>query len=288
MISTPNFSILLNGAPTTTFNASRGLRQGDPLSPFLFIIAAEGLGRYFKKEARDGNIQGLKLWGHRTIVTHQQFVDDIMIYCKATLQEVKRIKKILEIFMEGSGMEVNNDKSRTFFFNIAEPVKKHLTRVMGYRVVLLKATIQAIPIYPLSVMATPKGICNKLVEIYRKFLWGGPKQQKKWALCSWKSITKPKEKGGLGLRDPWILNQVMAAKLRWRWMQGGPNLLKEIWTVKYNMPLSPEEILRDQSTPRGSDIWNLSIQGRDLVDQHIFLEIRGGQVAKFWDEDWQQ
>eukprot|EP00253_Pinus_taeda_P009398 PITA_09398 len=335
MISTPNFSILLNGAPTTNFNALRGLRQGDPLSPFLFIIAAEGLGRYFKKEARDGKIQGLKLWGHRTIVTHQQFVDDIMIYCKATLQEVKRIKKILEIFMEGSGMEVNNDKSRTFFFNIAEPVKKHLTRVMGYRlgvlptkylgvmldtsslklsnwqyiiekimkrlnnwtfralnmasrVVLLKATIQAIPIYPLSVMATPKGICNKLVEIYRKFLWGGPKQQKKWALCSWKSITKPKEKGGLGLRDPWTLNQVMAAKLRWRWMQGGPDLWKEIWTVKYNMPLSPEEILRDQSTPRGSDIWNLSIQGRDLVDQHIFWEIRGGQVARFWDEDWQQ
>eukprot|EP00253_Pinus_taeda_P035515 PITA_35515 len=335
IISTPNFSILLNGAPTITFNASRGLRQGDPLSPFLFIIAAEGLGRYFRKEARERKIQGLRLWGNRTTVTHQQFVDDIMICCKATLKEVKRIKKILEIFMESSGMEVNNDKSRTFFFNTAEPIKNHLTRVMGYRigdlptkylgtmldtstlkignwkniiekimkrldnwtfralnlaarVVLLKATIQAIPIYSLSVMAAPKGICNKLVEIYRKFLWGGPKQQKKWALCSWKSLTKPKEKGGLGLRDPWTLNQVLAAKLRWRWLQGGLDLWKEIWTVKYNMPLSPEEILRDQNIPRGSDIWNLSTQSRDLVDNHIFWEIRGGQIARFWDEAWQQ
>eukprot|EP00253_Pinus_taeda_P021248 PITA_21248 len=304
MISTLNFSILLNGAPTTTFNASRGLRQGDPLSPFLFIIAAKGLGRYFKKEARERKIQGLRLWGNRTTVTHQQFVDDIMIYCKATLKEVKRIKKILEIFMESSGMEVNNDKSRTFFFNTAEPVKNHLTRVMGYRigdlptkylgtmldtstlkignwkniiekimkrldnwtfralnlaarVVLLKATIQEILIYPLSVMAAPKGICNKLVEVYRKFLWGGPKQQKKWALCSWKSLTKPQEKGGLGLRDPWTLNQVLATKLRWRWLQWGPDLWKEIWTVKYNMPLSPEEILRDQNIPQapGNEEW---------------------------------
>eukprot|EP00253_Pinus_taeda_P015705 PITA_15705 len=335
MISTLNFSILLNGAPTATFNASRGLRQGDPLSPFLFIISAEGLGRYFKKEARERKIQGLRLWGNRTTVTHQQFVDDIMIYCKATLKEVNRIKKILELFMDGSGMEVNKDKSTTFFFNTAEPVKNHLTRVMGYRtgdlptkylgtmldtstlkignwkniiekimkrldnwtfralnlavrVVLLKATIQAIPIYPLSVMAAPKGICNKLVEIYRKFLWGGPKQQKKWALYSWKSLTKPKEKGGLGVRDPWTLNQVLAAKLRWRWLQGGPDLWKEIWTVKYNMPLSPEGILRDQNIPRGSDIWNLSLQSRDLVDNHIFWEIRGGEIAGFWDEDWQQ
>eukprot|EP00253_Pinus_taeda_P020685 PITA_20685 len=232
-------------------------------------------------------------------------------------------------------MEVNNEKSRNFFFNTVEPIKNHLTWVLGYRkgdlptkylgtmldsstlkignwknilekimkrlenwtfralnqaarVVLLKATIQGIPIYPLSVMAAPKGICNKLVEIYRKFLWGGPKQQKKWALCSWNSLTRPKEKGGLGLRDPWTLNQVLTAKLRWRWIQGGPDLWKEIWTTKYNMPLTLEEILREQDMPRGSDIWNISIQSRDLVDRHIFWEIRGGQIARFWDEAWQQ
>jgi len=52
------------------------------------------------------------------------------------------------------------------------------------RLVLLKSTLQSIPIYPLSVMVVLKGVCAKMIEIYRKFLWGGPKQQKKWALCS--------------------------------------------------------------------------------------------------------
>lgn len=68
----------------------------------------------------------------------------------------------------------------------------------------------------------------------------------------------------------------------------GADLWKEIWTTKYNMPLTPEEILREQDMPRGSDIWNLSIQSRDLIDRYIFWEIRGGQIARFWDEAWQQ
>jgi len=71
MISTHNFSILLNGSPTSTFNATRGLRQGDPLSSFLFIIVGEGLGRYFKKELRERKIKGLRLWGNNLPITHQ-------------------------------------------------------------------------------------------------------------------------------------------------------------------------------------------------------------------------
>ena len=64
MIYTLNYSILLNGMPTTTFNSSRGLREGDPLSPFLFIIAVEGLGRYIKKELQERKIKGLRICGN--------------------------------------------------------------------------------------------------------------------------------------------------------------------------------------------------------------------------------
>jgi hypothetical protein len=62
-IATPHFSILLNGSPSAAFNITRGLRQGDPLSPFLFIIAAEGLGRIIKAHLAERKIQGLKLRG---------------------------------------------------------------------------------------------------------------------------------------------------------------------------------------------------------------------------------
>lgn len=109
MIATPSFSILLNGTPTETFKATRELRQGDPLSPFLFIMEQDGLGRYIKKEMRERKIKGLRLWGNNMPITHQQFVDDITLFCEVSLREVRRMKKILDMFVEASGMEINKD-----------------------------------------------------------------------------------------------------------------------------------------------------------------------------------
>lgn len=81
------------------------------------------------------------------------------------------------------------------------------------RVVLVKSVLQAIPIYPLSIMAAPLGVCAKIREIMRKFIWGGETQRKKWALVSWNHLIKRKEQGGMGLRDPEKLNRVLGAKL---------------------------------------------------------------------------
>eukprot|EP00253_Pinus_taeda_P003838 PITA_03838 len=335
LISTPNFSILVNGTPSKTFKASRGIRQGDPISPFLFILAAEGLGRYLKKERATNNIKGLRLWGNELPITHQQFVDDIMLFGEPTVKEVRNLKKVLDLFAKASWMEINKEKSCTFIFNTMEAVKSHLTRMLGFkqgelptkylgnvldfnskrlknwqgvleklknrvanwtfrtlniagRIVLVKSMLQAIPIYPLSIMAVPQGVCSKIGEILRKFIYGGSFQQKKWALVSWKHLTKRKEEGGLGLRDPDKLNKVLDAKLWWRWLRGGNDLWKQLWRHKYNMLDSTEDIYRMQETPKGSAIWDLASQNRDIVEKNVSWEIRGGGEAKFWDENWQQ
>jgi hypothetical protein len=61
LVTTTFFSILVNGSPTKTFNVSRGLRQGDPLSPFLYIILVEGLGRSLSRAKSQGAIKGFPL-----------------------------------------------------------------------------------------------------------------------------------------------------------------------------------------------------------------------------------
>ena len=130
-------------------------------------------------------------------------------------------------------------------------------------------------------MAVPQGVCTKIREILGKFIWGGPNQQRKWALVSWKNLTKRKEEGGLGLRDPGKLNRVLGEKLWWQWLKGGNDLWKEIWRHKYNMPSTTEDIYRLEETLKGSDIWDLARHNRDIVERNAFWEIRGGGEARF-------
>jgi len=117
LVSTTGFSILLNGAPSRTFMPSKGLRQGDPLSPFLFVLMMEGLGRAIKTTNAEGRIQGLKLTLDGAVNTQQQFVDDTMLQGTPTVREAKAIKQILNNFSMAASTEVTLNKSNFFFFN---------------------------------------------------------------------------------------------------------------------------------------------------------------------------
>ena len=82
-VTNPSFSVLLNGEPLELFGASRGLFQGDPLSPYLFIIMAEGLGRLIKFHVSQNLIQGWQCGNGLPTLSHLQFVDDTNLVGRA-------------------------------------------------------------------------------------------------------------------------------------------------------------------------------------------------------------
>lgn len=120
-----------------------------------------------------------------------------------------------------------------------------------------------------------------MVKIFKKILWKGTCKTKTWALLLWTWLNKYVIEGGLGLRDPYILNQVMDAKLWWRWTQGGEDLWKSLWENTYEMARSPEGKLLNQSEKKGSTIWNLASLNRDLIREYTFGEIREGDKENF-------
>ena len=133
LITTSSFSILVNGSPSKIFNPSRGLGRADPLSPFLFILMMEGLGRAIKSAKEEGKIQGLKLSGNGHALTHQQFVDDTMLQGIPMVMEVQAYKQILRDFAMAAGTEVSLSKSKIFFFNTNIAIQRNISRILGFQ-----------------------------------------------------------------------------------------------------------------------------------------------------------
>ena len=82
-------AILLNGSPPTALKLERGLRQGDPLSPYLFIIASEVLSRLFSREEERGKFHGIRIGRNTPSISHLMFADDTILFCQGSLLEIK-------------------------------------------------------------------------------------------------------------------------------------------------------------------------------------------------------
>ncbi|XP_039687924.1 uncharacterized protein [Medicago truncatula] len=120
-ISTTTASILVNGSPTDEFSLHRGLRQGDPLSPFLFMIAAEGLNVLMKSVVENNLFKGYVVGASNSVVvSHLQFADDTLLLGEKSWANVRALRAVLTLFAEMSGLKVNFNKSLLVGVNIGE------------------------------------------------------------------------------------------------------------------------------------------------------------------------
>jgi hypothetical protein len=114
-VSSVNYRIKVNGDYTETVTPQRGLRQGDPLSSYLFIICAEGLSAMLQRAERDGKIMGIKVCRAAPSVNHLFFADDSLILMRARNEEAMELKRVLEVYERVSGQMINKDKSSVLF-----------------------------------------------------------------------------------------------------------------------------------------------------------------------------
>lgn len=102
-VKTVSYSVLVNGIPGNIFWPKRGLRQGDPLSPYLFIICAEGLSTLLNFYERQKLIGGVQVAKRGTSINHLLFADDCILFGKAKLEEWNRIQEVLRTYEKASG-----------------------------------------------------------------------------------------------------------------------------------------------------------------------------------------
>jgi mannosylglycoprotein endo-beta-mannosidase len=131
-LSTSKLAILINDSPNREFSMERGLRQGDPLSPFLFDIAVQGLTILFNRASDSGYFKGLQTFpGH--YITHLQYADDTLIFLSNDYSSLLHAKRILHWFEIISGLKVNFYKSSLIGINVDNEYTSGLANAIFYR-----------------------------------------------------------------------------------------------------------------------------------------------------------
>ncbi|KAK2640722.1 hypothetical protein Ddye_022485 [Dipteronia dyeriana] len=110
-VSSPRLYVLVNGEPMEEFDMEKGLRQGDPISPFLFNIVVEGLNILLQRASNLGMIAGENFEDSNVHVTHLQFADDTIHFLKPKLEYIRNAKRVLRCFELASGLRINFHKS---------------------------------------------------------------------------------------------------------------------------------------------------------------------------------
>ncbi|KAJ9709585.1 hypothetical protein PVL29_001188 [Vitis rotundifolia] len=125
-LSSVSFAVLVNGNAKGWVKASRGLRQGYPLSPFLFTLVADVLSRMLVRAEERNALEGFRVGRNRTRVSHLQFADDTIFFSSTREEDLLTLKSILLVFGHISGLKVNLDKSNIFGINLGQ---NHLHRL---------------------------------------------------------------------------------------------------------------------------------------------------------------
>ncbi|XP_075087758.1 putative mitochondrial protein AtMg01250 [Nicotiana tabacum] len=162
------FSIIINGSPEGFSPTHRGLRQGDPLSPFLFIIVMECLNNMVKKTKSNGWIKGFEVARSKNNsleITHLQYADDTLIFCDAEKEQLRFLRVILVLFEGISGLHVNWKKSHLYPINEV-PDMEQLALILGGEVETL----------PTVYLGMPLGAKSKSKEIWNNVIKKGEKK----------------------------------------------------------------------------------------------------------------
>ncbi|VFQ67311.1 unnamed protein product [Cuscuta campestris] len=223
------FSILVNGLPRGFFPMKSGVKQGDALSPLLFIIALEGLSQEIKHQMNMGFIKPF----HTGLIkspSHLLYADDLIIFTNGESRNLLKIQHILSTFMLTSGQSINLSKSQIIVHPKLSRDRRSLIssitniKTSSGRYVLIKHVLSAIPMHTLLVQDLPKSVITSLNKMMANFLWGSRETKNKHHWRKWADLCYSLEERGLGFKSIEDLQAAAALQMWWKVQQGGYNL----------------------------------------------------------------
>ncbi|GJX72136.1 hypothetical protein Tco_0309307 [Tanacetum coccineum] len=254
------FKVDIQKAYDTIDWEAKGLRQGDPLSPYLFTLIMEVFTLMLKRRARESPAFTYHRYCSDLELINLCFADDLFIFAHGDPESATVIMEDLDEFKNASGVPLVS--SRLIYRDCKELIEKVQHRIRDWknkslsaagRLQLVKSVIGSMHVYWASVFILPSRVLLDFEQLMRNFLWAQGESQKGKSKVAWEVVCLPMKEGGLGVHE---------YKLR------GRNF--------FEVPF------------RGNMTWGWRkiLQLRPLIRDHIWFRIGDGATCSLWFDKW--
>ncbi|GJY63013.1 RNA-directed DNA polymerase, eukaryota, reverse transcriptase zinc-binding domain protein [Tanacetum coccineum] len=297
-VTTAGFSICLNGERHGYFKGGRGLRQGDPMSPYLFTLVMELLTLIIQRRIRRSNEFKYHYKCKEIQLVNLCFTDDLMIFCNGDTTSTGIIKEALREFSEVSCLFPNLNKSSLFFGSMNDAEKQRIMEAMQFNEGSIPTRYLGVPLVTKklgtkdckSLIDKIKGRtedwkCKYMSYARRLMLIAAVLESitKGKAKVAWKHICQPKDHGGLGIKNIEIWNEALLSKHVWNIASK-----KDTLWVKWIHMLKLKDCSIWNAQVNESDSWNWKclLEIRDKMAKKMQFEVGNGENISMWYDKW--
>ncbi|KAG8496872.1 hypothetical protein CXB51_008016 [Gossypium anomalum] len=252
-----SYSVCLNGAMSERFTPSCGLRQGDHLSPYLFLICAEGFSILLEKAKQSGLMKGAPIGRERFSINHLFFADDCILFEDASSEGAMVVYDTIREYESISGQRVNFDKSLIYFgANMEANIKESIVNLLGVREASNPEKYLGLP---MMIGRKKNWAFADFVDRFRKIISG-------WSVRFL----------SMGGKEVFIKSILQAL----------PVYVMQCFALPKELCRKLEDILSAKVGSYPSFTWRSICGARDLIAEGIIWRIRNGTSVNLWNDPW--